>query len=51
MFVDFDIDNYRMYAVGRRYGGELIEDVFDFGREIPITTWYHFPALRLKGGQ
>ena len=22
----------------------LIEDVFDFGREIPITTWYHFPG-------
>ena len=22
----------------------LIEDVFEFGREIPITTWYHFPG-------
>ena len=22
----------------------VIEGIFDFGREIPITTWYHFPG-------
>ena len=23
---------------------EVVEGAFDFGRDTPITTWYHFPG-------